>query len=73
MPRDLKDPPGWRFSSFRKILLLRFSDRCSRRVSYQAGAPYHPAASESTVDSTKGVWRQGLRSLIVIVAPSFSN
>lgn len=25
MPRDLNDPLGWRFSSLRKTLLLRFS------------------------------------------------
>lgn len=28
MPRDLKEPEGWRRSSLRKILLLRFSDLC---------------------------------------------
>lgn len=28
MPRLLKEPEGWRVSSLRKILLLRFSDLC---------------------------------------------
>jgi hypothetical protein len=63
MPRDLKDPLGWRFSSLRKILLLRFS---FHNLNFQlelrtkkGGSPYHPAALDSAADSINGVSSQG--------------
>ena len=65
MPRDLKLPLGWRFSSFKKILLLRL------RSCYKYGGrhvaikqqrdvkryhvTYHPATRDSAADSINGV------------------
>lgn len=59
MPRDLKEPEGWRFSSLRKILLLRFRNalECGSRG---GGVPYHPAALDRAVDSMRGVSLHGL-------------
>lgn len=37
MPRDLKEPEGWRRSSLRKILLLRFSDLCLNCIYWAKG------------------------------------
>ena len=35
--RDLNDPEGWRFSSLRKTLLLRFRNLFSERVEVKFG------------------------------------
>ena len=40
--RDLKEPEGWRFSSLRKILLLRLNDWVLRMVVVYIGE-YGPA------------------------------
>lgn len=48
---DLKDPDGWRSSSFRKILLHAISVWIDSKV----GCSYHPATLDSAADSISGV------------------
>lgn len=66
MPLDLKEPEGWRLSSLRKILLLRFRNPVSQGgAERETGAralvvnTYHPAALERGPDSIRGVVTQG--------------
>jgi hypothetical protein len=62
---DLKDPDGWRSSSFRKILLHAISvwiDRIHRNV----GCSYHPATLESAADSIRGV---SIHGFCIVVRP----
>ena len=59
IPRDLKEPLGWRFSSLRSIRLACLS---VMRLKLEAakGERYHPAAFDSAEDSFNGVAIQGL-------------
>lgn len=58
MPRDLNDPEGWRFSSFRKMRLER--DQFGEDGDVVGTATDQPAALERAEDSIKGVSIQGL-------------
>ena len=59
MPRDLKEPAGWRFSSFRKIRLGGLGQHSGGSLLGLQGV-YHPAALERAADSTNGVETHGL-------------
>lgn len=61
MPRDLKEPDGCKFSSLRKILLLRLRSIHTICFSWGFGFGHtnHPAACESAADSMRGVWTHG--------------
>lgn len=61
--RDLKDPDGWRRSSFKKILLrMRKFCKLSELWKRPRDRTYHPAALERAADSIKGVSIQGFRA-----------
>jgi hypothetical protein len=56
MPRDLKEADGWRFSSLRKMLLLKGLAVVLRNW---RGREYHPASRERAAERIRGVWTQG--------------
>lgn len=56
MPRDLKEPLGCRFSSFKKTLLLQLSVSAHHIFPFR---PYQRAARDSGADSISGVSRHG--------------
>lgn len=73
MPRDLKEPDGWRFSSLRWTLLscrVRFAWVVTGvqdlELKLEGRGTYHPAARERALDSLRGVRIQGLLSTAIV-------
>lgn len=59
MPRDLKEPEGWRFSSLRNMRLGVLGQHCGGRL-VTAECSYHPAALDKGADSIIGVATHGM-------------
>jgi hypothetical protein len=59
---DLKDPDGWRSSSFKKILLHAISVWMDRKV----GCSYHPATLDNAADSIRGV---SIHGFCIVMGP----
>lgn len=71
MPRDLKEPEGCRFSSFKKTLLRaehvnRFAQPSIQIVG--VCITYQPAARDKVADLTSGVSMYGILILLAILS-----